>query len=80
MSMDTPGYLSTEQVRQALREIYRRDGETNLRTRLLETISDELRPIDQKGRRRLSPLLVLCVLLLSALVGVFAYFSIGGHG
>jgi hypothetical protein len=78
--MDTPGYLSTEQVRQALREIYRRDGETNLRTGLLEAFSDELRPIDQKGRRRLSPLLVICVLLLSALVGVFAYFSIGGRG
>ena len=78
--MDTPGYLSAEQVRQALREIYRRDNETNIRTKLLETFSDELRPIDQKGRRRPRPLLVLSVLLLGALVGVFVYFSIGGQG
>ena len=80
MSMDTPDYLSTEQVRQALREIYRRDEETNLKTELLETFSNELRPIDQKGRRRPGPLLVLSVLLLGALVGIFVYFSIGGHG
>ena len=80
MSMDTPDYLSTEQVRQALREIYRHDAEINLRTELMETFSDELKPIDQKGRRRPGPLLVLSVLFLSALVGVFVYFSIGGHG
>ena len=78
--MDTPGYLSTEQVRQALRQLYRRDSETCLRTMVLEALSDELKPIDQKGRRRPSSLLVLSVLVLCALAGVFAYFSIGGHG
>ena len=77
--MDTHGYLSTEETRKALQQIYRSDSESNLQTALLESLSDELKPIDAKGRRRPSPLLVLSILLLCALLGVFAYFSVGGH-
>ena len=77
--MDTHGYLSTEETRKALQQIYRSDSESNLQTALLESLSDELKPIDAKGRRRPSPLLVLSFLLLCALLGVFAYFSVGGH-
>jgi hypothetical protein len=77
--MDTHGYISTEDVRDALHQIYRNDSESNLQTALLESFSDELKPIDAKGRRRPSPLLVICFLLLCALAGVFVYFSVGGH-
>jgi hypothetical protein len=66
-------------VRQALRQIYLSDAETNLQRSLLESLSDELRPVDEKGRWKPSPLLVLTVVLLCALVGVFIYFSIGGR-
>ena len=77
--MDTHGHISTEEVREALQQIYRNDYESNLQTALLESFSDELKPVDAKGRRRPSPLLILSILLLCALVGVFVYFSVGGH-
>jgi len=78
--MDAQGYISAGEVRQALREIYRSDAESNLQNALLESLSDELKPVDEKGRWKPSPLLVLAVVLLSALVGVFFYFSVGGRG
>ena len=78
--MDALGYISAEEVRQALRKIYLADAESNLQNALRESLSDELRPIDENGRWKPSPLLVLTVVLLCALVGVFIYFSIGGRG
>ena len=78
--MDVQGNISPEEVRQALRQIYRTDAETNLRSSLLESLSDELTPIDEKGRWKPSPLLVLAFLLLCALLGIFVYFSVGGRG
>ena len=77
--MDAQGYISAEEVRQALRKIYFADAESNLQNALRESLSDELRPIDKKGRWKPSPLLVLTVALLCALAGVFIYFSIGGR-
>jgi len=78
--MDAQGYISAEEVRQALKQIYRSDAESNLQNALREFLSDELRPIDEKGRWKPSPLLVLTVVLLCALAGVFIYFSVGGRG
>ncbi len=78
--MDTQGYISPQEVRQALRQIYRSDAEINLQSSLLESLSDELKPIDEKGRWRPSPLLILTLVLLCALLGVFVYFSVGGRG
>jgi hypothetical protein len=75
--MDALGYISAEEVREALRQIYRSDAESNLQNALLESLSDELRPVDEKGRWKPSPLLVLTVVLLCALVGIFIYFSVG---
>ena len=77
--MDALGYISAEEVRQALRQIYRSDAESNLQNALLESLSDELKPIDEKGRWKPSALLVLTVVLLCALVGIFIYFSVGGR-
>ena len=77
--MDVLGYISAEEVREALRQIYRSDAESNLQNALLESLSDELRPVDEKGRWKPSPLLVLTVVLLCALVGIFIYFSVGGR-
>ena len=78
--MDALGYISAEEVRQALRQIYFSDAESNLQNALRESLSDELRPVDEKGRWKPSPLLVLMVVLLCALAGVFIYFSVGGRG
>jgi hypothetical protein len=78
--MDDLGYISAEEVRQALRKIYLADIESNLQNALRESLSDELRPVDEKGRWKPSPLLVLTVVIVCALAGVFIYFSIGGRG
>ena len=75
--MDAQGYVSVEEVRKALRQIYRSDVESNLLTAFLQSISDELKPIDERGRWKPSPLLVLLFVLLFALAGVFLYFSLG---
>jgi hypothetical protein len=77
--MNALGYISAEEVRQALRRIYLSDAESNLQNALLNSLSDELKPVDEKGRWKPSPLLVLTVVLLCALAGVFIYFSIGGR-
>ena len=77
--MDAQGYISADEVRQALRQIYLSDAESNLQNALLESLSDELKPVDEKGRWKPSPLLVLTAVLLCALVGVFVYFSVGGR-
>ena len=76
--MDTRGNISPQDVRQALRQIYLSDAETNLQSSLLESLSDELKPIDEKGRWKPSPLLILTLVWLCALLGVFVYFSVGG--
>ncbi len=78
--MDTQGYISPQEVRQALKQIYLSDAETNLQRSLLQSLSDELKPIDEKGRWKPSPLLILTLVLLCALLGVFVYFSVGGRG
>jgi hypothetical protein len=70
--MDAQGYVSVEEVRQALSDV-----ESNLLTAFLQSISDELKPVDEKGRWKPSPLLVLLFVLLFALAGVFLYFSLG---
>ena len=77
--MDAQGYISAEEVRKALGQIYLSDAESNLQNALFESLSDELKPVDEKGRWKPSPLLVLTVVLLCTLIGVFIYFSIGGH-
>jgi hypothetical protein len=77
--MDAQGNISAEEVRQALRQIYLSDAESNLQNALLESLSDELKPVDEKGSWKPSPLLVLTVVLLCTLIGVFIYFSVGGH-
>jgi len=75
--MDAQGYITPEEVRQALRQIYGGDPESNLQKALLHSLADGLKPVDQKGRWKPSPLLVLLFILLFALMGVFLYFSIG---
>ena len=78
--IDMQRNISPEEVRHALKRIYSSDAETNLQCSLLESLSDELKPIDEKGRWKPSPLLILTLVLLCALLGVFVCFSMGGPG
>ena len=78
--MDQRGYVTSTEMRQALRTVYQQDGETNLHKALLHALADDLRPIDENGRWRPNTLIVLVAVLLIALVGIFLYFSIGSRG
>jgi hypothetical protein len=77
--MDTRGYVTTAETRQALRKVYQEDGETNLQKAFLDALSDDLKPTDEKGRWRPNTLIVLLAILLIALFGIFLYFSVGAE-
>lgn len=77
--MAAPDYISLQQVRDALRSLYRNDTESNLEKAILESLSDGIRPVDDKGRWKPSPILLLIAVLVFALAGVFLYFSVGGR-
>ena len=77
--MAAPEYISLQQARDALQSLYRNDTESNLEKALLESLSDGIRPVDDKGRWKPSPILLLIAILVFALAGVFLYFSVGGR-
>jgi len=77
--MDAQGYVSPEEVRVALRSVYRDDPETNLQKALFRSLADDLKPVDAKGRWKPSPLLLLVSLIVCALAGLFFYFTLGGR-
>ena len=78
--MDQRGYVTSTEMRQALRTVYQQDGETNLHKALLHALADDLRPIDENGRWRPNTLIVLVAVLLTVLLAIFLYFSIGSRG
>lgn len=75
--MDAQGHVTPEEIRRALLTMYRGDAESNLRQALLRLLADDLKPIDERGRWKPSPLLILVTALVCALIGVFFYFTIG---
>ena len=77
--MRTRGYVTVVEMQQALRAVYRTDPETNLQKALLTAFADDLKPIDQKGRWKPSPLLILVGGVVVTLFAVFVYFSVGGR-
>ncbi|MGB0122442.1 MAG: TrbG/VirB9 family P-type conjugative transfer protein, partial [Silvibacterium sp.] len=79
VAMDAQNHVSPEEVHAALRSIYRDDPESNLQQALLRSLADDLKPVDGKGRWKPSPLVILVSALVCALMGVFFYFTLGGH-
>jgi len=77
--VDAQGHVSPEEIRAALRSVYRADPESNLQKALLRVLADDLKPVDEKGRWKPSPLLLLIAVLVCALIGVFLYFTLGAH-
>ena len=75
--MDTQGHVTPEEIRKALLSMYQGDSESNLQQALLRLLVDDLKPVDERGRWKPSPLLILIVVLVCALVGIFLYFTIG---
>ena len=77
--MDAQGHVTPEEIRRALLSMYRSDTESNLRQALLRLLADDLKPLDERGRWKPSPLLILVAVLVCALGGVFFYFTLGAH-
>ena len=77
--MDAQGHVTAEEIRLALLSMYRGDTESNLQQALLRLLADELKPADEKGRWKPSPLLILVALLMCALIGIFFYFTLGAR-
>ena len=77
--MAAPDYITLQQARDALQMLYRNDTESNVEKALLESLSDGIRPVDDKGRWKPSPIFLLIAALVFALAGVFLYFSVGGR-
>jgi hypothetical protein len=77
--MDAQGHVTPEEIRRALVTMYRDDTESNLQQALLRLLADDLKPIDERGRWKPSPLLILVAALVCVLVGVFFYFTIGAR-
>lgn len=75
--MDTLGHITAAEVRQALKSVYRVDPETNLQVALRTALADDLKPVDVQGRWKPNPLLLIVLFMLAALIGIFAYFTIG---
>jgi hypothetical protein len=75
--MDAAGYVTPEEVRLALRKLHSEDGETNPEKALRSALADDLRPVDERGRLKPSSLMILVGVIVSALLGVFLYFSLG---
>jgi hypothetical protein len=77
--MDAQGHVTPEEIRRALVTMYRDYTESNLQQALLRLLADDLKPIDERGRWKPSPLLILVAALVCVLVGVFFYFTIGAR-
>jgi hypothetical protein len=75
--MDPRGNVTPEETRQALRQLYLHDQEANLQAALVSALSDDLKPVDSRGRWRPSSLLILVSLLAVTLIAIFVYFSFG---
>jgi hypothetical protein len=75
--MDAAGYVTPEEVRLAFRKLYSEDTETNPEMALRHALADDLKPVDERGRWKPSLLVILVGVIVSALLGVFLYFSVG---
>ena len=75
--MDATGYVTPKDVRLALRKLHSEDIETNPEKALRRAFADDLKPVDERGRWKPSSLVIFVSAIVSALLGVFLYFSLG---
>jgi len=75
--MDAAGYVTPEEVRVTLQKVYSEGIETNPEKALRQAFTDDLKPVDAQGRWKPSSLVILVGVMVSALLGVFLYFSVG---
>jgi hypothetical protein len=67
--------INPEQMRQYLRQAYARDAEESLLWQLARKIEDPVTPQNDKGNRRLHPLLLVLAAFIVVVLGAFIYFG-----
>jgi len=67
--------ISPEQMRQYLRQAYAGDAEESLLWQLARKIEDPVTPQNEKGNRRLHPLLLVLAAFIVVVLGAFIYFG-----
>jgi hypothetical protein len=68
--------IRPEQMRQYLRHAYGQDAEESLLWQLARKIEDPVTPQNEKGNRRLHPLLLVLAAFIAIVFGVFIYFGV----
>ena len=63
-------------MRQYLRQAYAGDAEGSLLWQLARKIEDPVTPQNEKGNRRLHPLLLVLTVFIALVFGVFIYFGV----
>ncbi len=67
--------ISPEQMRHYLRQAYAGDAEESLLWQLARKIEDPVTPQNEKGNRRLHPLLLVLAAFIVVVLGAFIYFG-----
>jgi len=73
MPSDEP--IRPEQMRQYLRQAYAGDAEESLLWQLARKIENPVTPQNEKGNRRLHPLLLVLAAFIALVLGAFIYFG-----
>jgi hypothetical protein len=73
MPSDEP--ITPEQMRQYLRQAYAGDAEESLLWQLARKMEDPVTPQNEKGNRRLHPLLLVLAAFTVVVLGAFFFFG-----
>jgi len=73
--MESEESINPEQMRQYLRQAYVEDAEESLLWQLARKIEDPVTPQNEKGNRRLHPLLLVLAAFIVVVLGAFVYFG-----
>ena len=79
MATSAPEKLAGQAVRSDLLAIYRGRAVQGLLQSLLDTISDPIRPVSPKKRRRFHPVLVMMAIVAAIVTAAFVYFTIASR-
>lgn len=74
MSVDQ--YIDEARMRQHLRQAYERDPEESLLWQLARRVEDPVMPKNEKGRRRIHPLLLMLAAVALVVAATFFYFGV----
>jgi hypothetical protein len=74
--MASDQYIDEEQMRQSLHQAYSGDPEESLLWQLARRVEDPVVPRNEKGKRRLHPLLLMLAALALVMAGTFFYFGV----